>query len=172
MKKAALLAAGAILVVAGAAASWIHQMRNAEPPPARLDLQTAEFTFLDGDETTFASMPPAPRLVNFWATWCPPCLHEMPLLDEAAQRHMKVRFAGVAIDHPDLARKFLEKNPVNYDILSPKFDIFLLFEEAGNESGVLPYTLLLGEDGAIIAEKTGEFHSGEEIDSFISENLR
>ncbi len=160
---------GAVCVVLGIVAAATTAVLR--PPSAVLDLHTAQMADLDGAATTFADLPPSPRLVNFWATWCAPCVHEMPLLEEAARRNPAVHFSGIALDHADLVRPFLREVAITYDILTPKFDIFLLFEEIGNENGVLPYTLLLDEKGGIIARKIGEFHSAEEIGEFISAHL-
>ncbi len=170
MKRGAKIAFGAVFAVLGFALAAAVAV-NQKPEKSPLNIQTAPLAFLDGGETAFAKMPPAPRLVNFWATWCAPCVHEMPLLEEAARQNPAVHFSGVAVDHPDLIRPFLRKIPVTYDILTPKFDIFFLFDTYGNKTGALPYTLLLDEKGGILARKIGEFHSAEEINSFISGNL-
>lgn len=165
---------GALFAVLGLAAALATftigttPISHKEPP---LNLQEAPMASLDGAEVSFAELPPMPRLVNFWATWCAPCVHEMPLLDEAATLNSGVHFSGIAIDHADLAKPFVEKIGVKYDIYTPKFNIFFLFEQIGNKNGVLPYTLLLDAKGKIVASKTGEFHSAEEIGKFISDNL-
>ena len=171
MKKALLFLIGGGLFVAGVGVSLLIG-RDEPPRKPLLEISAASLARLDGgDEQTFAKLPPMPRLVNFWATWCAPCIFEMPLLEKASQKYKDVHFSGIAIDHPDLVRPFLNKMAITYDIWTPKFDIFLLFEGYGNKNGVLPYTLLLNENGDVIARKIGEFHSVEEIGEFISENL-
>lgn len=169
MRGKTILCGAAFLILGIIAALTTTAART--PKTAAANLQTAPFANLDGTETIFADLPPARRLVNFWATWCAPCVHEMPLLQQAAQANSDVHFSGVAVDHADLVRQFIGDMKITYDIFTPKFDIFLLFEDVGNENGVLPYTLLLDEEGGIIARKIGEFHSLEEINSFLSENL-
>ena len=158
---------GAAFLVLGIIAAAITGTQTPDTPI----LQTAPLATLDEGETTFADLPPAPRLVNFWATWCAPCIHEMPLLQQAAKDNPDIHIAGIAVDHAELVRPFVEENAIKYDIFIPKFDIFFLFEQINNETGVLPYTILLNEKGDIIARKIGEFHSVEEINLFIAKNL-
>ena len=170
MKKPLLLVIGGVLFVIGAGVAFLA--RDEPPKKPLLELSAAPLARLsDGEAHTFATLPSAPRLVNFWATWCAPCIFEMPLLEQASLKYKNVHFSGIAIDHPDLVHPFLDKIGVTYDIWTPKFDIFLLFEGYGNKNGVLPYTLLLDKNGDVIARKIGEFHSVEDIGKFISENL-
>ncbi|MGU9950978.1 MAG: TlpA family protein disulfide reductase [Gammaproteobacteria bacterium WSBS_2016_MAG_OTU1] len=161
------LAAVVFIVLGALTAFWYAPPPEVSPPP---NLVTLPLQTLDGGETSYAELPPKPRVVNFWATWCAPCVHEMPIIDMAAKANPDVHFSGIGIDSPILIKPFLEEIAINYDIYTPKFNIFLLFEQIGNENGVLPYTLLLDENGAIIAKKIGEFHSVEDINNFISEN--
>jgi thiol-disulfide isomerase/thioredoxin len=98
-------------------------------------------------------------LINFWATWCGPCREEMPLLDrtrsELAVKGLEV--VGIAIDDGDSVRAFLDDNPVRYPILigeDVEPDPSLLF---GDTHSVLPYSVLIGRDGKILAQRAGSF---------------
>lgn len=168
---------GALFAVGGIAVGlWDSQVTA---PPAEsakialasdLSLATAPLLLLDGTPKTLADFPRQLRLVNFWATWCAPCIHEMPLLEAAQKNHPQVKFVGISIDEAAVAKKFLREMSITYDIFTAKFDIFYLFSQNGNKNGVLPYTLLVDSEGKIVAQKLGEFHSTEDIEQFISAN--
>ena len=93
---------------------------------------------LEGEKTSYAQLPPSRRLVNVWATWCAPCIHEMPLLAEAAKAMPQIHFSGIAVDDPILVKPFLKKVNVDYDIYTAAFNMFWLFEQGGNPNGSLP----------------------------------
>ena len=98
-------------------------------------------------------------LLNFWATWCGPCREEMPLLDrtrsEFAGNGLEV--VGIAIDDAGAVQEYLLANPVRYPILignAEEDNPSLLF---GDIRSVLPYSVLIGRDGKILAQRTGSF---------------
>jgi len=99
-------------------------------------------------------------VLNFWASWCGPCREEMPMLDRAAQRHagQGVAVVGVAVDDAAATRDFLKDNPVGYPILvdEPRngSDLSVTY---GNSRSVLPYTVLIGRDGRVLAQHFGSF---------------
>jgi thiol-disulfide isomerase/thioredoxin len=122
------------------------------PPVQRPDI--------DGASRSLAEWRGKVVLVNFWASWCGPCREEMPLLDRTQQRLAGKGFqiVGVASDSAAATRDFLGRVPVGYPILIDDPDtgenLSSLF---GNDHDVLPYTVLIGADGRILARRAGNF---------------
>jgi thiol-disulfide isomerase/thioredoxin len=102
-------------------------------------------------------------LVNFWASWCIPCRKEMPMLQSFADNNQHEGFlvVGVAIDDEEKARPVVEALGINYPILLADFDGVTLMNDAGNEQGLLPYSVLLDSAGAVLESKLGEIHEAE-----------
>lgn len=97
-------------------------------------------------------------VINFWATWCPPCRKEMPMLSEMAKAANKqgVHFVGIALDQPDAVASYLQKNPVSYRILLSDGDGIAAMKQMGNRSGGLPYTVIVDDKGKLRASLLGE----------------
>jgi len=99
-----------------------------------------------------------PVLVNFWATWCPPCVREMPEIDlffrENSPKGWQV--VGIAVDKPEAVVQFLARTPVQYPIAMAGFAGVELVRNLGNANGGLPYTVLIDRDGNIRWRKAGE----------------
>ena len=99
-------------------------------------------------------------IVNFWATWCPPCVHEMPELD-ALQRELAaqgLRSIGFAIDSAAKVREFSAKSPMNYPLVIAGAAGSELMRRLGNPSGGLPFTLVLGSDRRVEDRILGRFN--------------
>jgi len=90
-----------------------------------------------------------PLLVNFWATWCAPCVQEMPELSQLAQQHPQVQFLGIGIDTAANMREFIEKVPVSYPLLVAGHGGIDWVRALGNAPGGLPFTVLFDADGSI-----------------------
>jgi peroxiredoxin len=90
-------------------------------------------------------------LINFWATWCPPCLEEMPGFIELQETYASRGFQvlGIAIDELQAVKSFRDTLGVNYPILIGDSDAIALSSNLGNHFGALPYSLLVDRDGRI-----------------------
>lgn len=128
--------------VDAAALEALWQLRPASPDGMPLDLRA-----LQG----------RPLIVNFWATWCPPCIEEMPLLDAFHREHSPNgwQVLGLAIDQPGAVRKFLARTPVSFPIALAGPEGAQLARALGNMTGGLPFTVVIGPDGRIRQRRMG-----------------
>ncbi|WP_228257977.1 TlpA family protein disulfide reductase [Pseudoxanthomonas winnipegensis] len=104
-----------------------------------------------------------PLLINAWASWCAPCVKEMPELDRfaAAQGARGVQVVGLALDSAQNVQQFLQRVPVRYALVLDTPGPADASVRLGNRAGVLPYSVLVGADGRILRQKVGPFADGE-----------
>jgi thiol-disulfide isomerase/thioredoxin len=116
---------------------------------------------LDGRELSSSNWAGQVVVLNFWATWCPPCLREMPLLDEWQQTYgnQGLQMVGIAIDRAAEVASFLENNAVSYPVLIGNRDSVDLSRQLGNRTGGLPFTVGFDPVGRRIFSHTGEVDS-------------
>lgn len=151
----------------------LHAVDAAVAPPAPEGLAVATL----GERIPVISLPslgasridlPAqyagrPLLVNVWASWCGPCIAEMPELERYAREQGTngTQVIGIALDDADAVRAFLRRVPVTYPIAldapGPKDAGMRL----GNLRGALPYSVLVSADGRLLKQRLGPFESGE-----------
>jgi len=117
----------------------------------------ASFPGLSGEPHVIGSWKGKVLVVNFWATWCPPCLEEIPMFVRLHQElgQQGLQFVGIAVDQRDKVADFVAKNAVNYPIMIGQLDAIKIAESAGNDSGGLPYTLVFDRQGHVQSRHFG-----------------
>lgn len=164
------LALATTAAVAGGLGAWTAWRRHAPGEPAD---EAAELLFAlnlpdaQGAATGLGQWRGRPLVVNFWATWCPPCVEEMPELSELQTRFQDrgLQILGLGVDSPDNIRKFSVDRPVVYPLLIAGAGGSELARRFGNRSGGLPYTVIIDRNGKITRRIIGRFRYDDLRDS-------
>ena len=156
------LGTGVAVAASAAGVGWAI-WRDRKASAAEAQLWASSFQTPTGPPLVMAAFRGQPLLLNFWATWCPPCIREMPAIDrfarEVASRGWGV--VGLAADNVEPVREFLTLRPVSYSIGLTGFAGIELSRTLGNMTGGLPFTLLLGRDGAVLQRRSGEIDAAQ-----------
>jgi thiol-disulfide isomerase/thioredoxin len=161
-----------LALLAGVVTSqWIHKTGLASDPAVKAFLGNS-WQSPDGKLVDTQKWHGKVLVVNFWASWCPPCVEEMPTLDKLQQEFLqqKVLFVGIGIDSPSNIREFLSKTPVSYPIAIGGLEGSNLSKQLGNSQGALPYTIIINTKGKATYSKLGKI-SEEDVRSAIKSAL-
>jgi thiol-disulfide isomerase/thioredoxin len=112
-------------------------------------------------------------LVNFWATWCPPCIEEIPLFMRLRDRYRAQGFEviGIAIDEAEKVRRFQQQRAVDYPLLLGGEQGIALMQRFNNRLGALPYSVLFDRQGNAVHFKPGAY-SESELESLLQHHLQ
>ena len=136
-----------------------------------LGVRRPEFTLpdLDGRRRSITEWDGKVVALNFWATWCPPCLKEVPEFVSLQEKYRAqgLQFIGIALQKPEEVREFVAEHRVNYPILAGELEVIKLAEAYGNSIGALPYTVIIDRNGHISHVKPGILPT-EEAESIIT----
>ncbi|MFK3740202.1 TlpA family protein disulfide reductase [Massilia sp. TN1-12] len=118
---------------------------------AAANLYAQSLNDLSGKPQALSQWKGKPLLVNFWASWCAPCVSEMPELSELAAKDGGKRFnvIGIGIDSPTNLAEFAKKIKISYPLYVGGMGATDLARGLGNANGGLPYTVLIGADGQV-----------------------
>jgi thiol-disulfide isomerase/thioredoxin len=139
---------------------WWQMQRAAELAQQRPDL---EFRDLDGRPHRLSEWDGKLLLLNFWATWCTPCLKEIPLLVQA-QREFGPRglqIVGLALDQREAVEAFRTRLGINYPLMLGEADIIAAMDALGDQFGAFPFSVLIAPDGRILARESGALTADE-----------
>lgn len=140
-----------------------------DAPPSMLADTMPEFALstLAGQRQSINSWPGRALIVNFWATWCPPCLREIPLLKDFAAAHDgRLQVVGIAVDQPDAVAAFAEGMGFNYPVLIGQSDALEAAAAFGVDFVGLPFTIFTDPAGRLLGVRTGELRS-EHLEEFL-----
>ncbi len=140
---------------AGASLSW-WQSRNGDGTPAHA-IWDMEFPTPSGENMSMRGFAGRPLLLNFWATWCPPCIEEMPLLDRfyAENNANGWQILGLAVDQGAAVKRFLTQTPVRFPIALAGMSGVELSRSLGNQGGGLPFSVVFDGTGEVAQRKIG-----------------
>ena len=110
-----------------------------------------------GQPVDFNAMRGRPLLLNFWATWCPPCVQELPMLNAFYQANAPRgwQVVGLAVDQPKAVQSFMKKLPLSFPVAMAGFNGVELSRSLGNPNGSLPYTVVMDRSGQVVHQKVG-----------------
>ncbi|MFM1855278.1 MAG: hypothetical protein RLZ83_587 [Pseudomonadota bacterium] len=150
---------------AGALGGLVWQQQRDQAQAAVLDQAPWNLGFPrpDGSTLKMATLWGRPLVLNFWATWCPPCIEELPDL-EAFHRDRSGRgwqVVGLAVDSPRAVAAFLAKQPLSFHIGLAGLEGTDLSRQLGNERGALPFTAVFDRQGRVVQRKLGQTHRAE-----------
>ncbi len=150
--------------VAGAAAAtgfglaWRNGHLGNGAPGVEQDLWDLTFSTPQGGSLAMRSLQGQPLLLNFWATWCPPCVEEMPLLDRfyAENSSNGWQVLGLAVDQAVPVTRFLQRMPMRFPIALAGLAGIDLSRKLGNTGGGLPFSVLFDGSARIRQRKIGQ----------------
>jgi len=157
MKRRNLLiygATGLLAAGAGGVFAWRRQASGGDPAARLMFEQTMASP--DGASVPLANWRGRVLVVNFWATWCPPCVDEMPDLDKLqTQFGTRAQVVGIGIDSAKNINEFTKKVPVSYPLLVAGVTGSELSRQLGNTTGGLPFTVLIDAKGRVFDRISG-----------------
>ena len=174
MRRPPALAGLAVLALAAVAAGYyfgrVATVPSAPPPPPasppqRIPEVLPDFTLADASGTlrSIREWDGRPLLINFWATWCPPCRREIPLLNalQAGYAPRGFEVIGVAVDFRDDVVAYMKDTPISYPVLIGEQDGLEAARAFGMETMGFPFTVFTDVQGRIVTVHVGELHLRE-----------
>ncbi|OOZ37803.1 TlpA family protein disulfide reductase [Solemya velesiana gill symbiont] len=168
---------GVVLIGVLAAGAWFTNEAIQQPGPSKIQLAGKgvktlpkfAFTDLEGTLRQQSEWKDKVLVVNFWATWCPPCRQEMPMFIEMQEKHAAkgLQFVGIAIDSPNLVQDFNDVYGINFPVLIAGADAIQLSNRLGNRFESLPFTAIFDREGT-----TRYVHAGLMTEIILEEQLK
>ena len=166
-RRGILLGAGALAAGLGMGMAWwrsqaVAAAPSVEPIPGFWGQQ---WSTPQGAPLLLQSFRGKPLLINFWATWCPPCIDELPLINSFYKQNRANgwQVIGLAIDKPNSVLAFLQKMPLDFPVAVEPLNGSDIARQMGNPSGSLPFSVAISAQGGIVQRKLGRMKQ-EDLD--------
>lgn len=155
-KKALIFACVAVAAIAAGLFARQYLVRaEAGQPVAQLDFSLPD---LAEHTQSVAQWRGKIVIINFWATWCPPCLQEIPefIKLQAEYQERGLQFVGIAIEEKQPVQDYLQRVHVNYPVLIGGEGAAMLAQQLGNVINTVPFTVIVNQQGQIVHRQLGE----------------
>jgi thiol-disulfide isomerase/thioredoxin len=144
----------AVALLCAALGAYLGQRRNAPAaaePSAVTALLAQSMNDASGQPQQLSQWKDRPLVVNFWATWCAPCVDEMPELSALQQQvaARQIQILGIGIDSPSNIADFGAKYKISYPLYAAGVSGTELSRQFGNQAGGLPFTVLIDREGKV-----------------------
>jgi len=165
MNKKVMIGAVVIFLIGAVIGDFAIKMLR-QPPEPSAEAQTLigsalpsySLLGIDGVRENSAQWLGKVQLINFWATWCPPCKREIPALIKLQNdyRNQGLQVIGIALDNAEAVKQYAEEQGINYPVLVGDDDAVEVSVQLGNDMGILPYTVIVDQLGNISFIRYGE----------------
>jgi thiol-disulfide isomerase/thioredoxin len=159
MKPAALIIVIALLALGGGilVRGFLSTVEQTSPT----NLPDFNLPDVSGNQRNISEWQGKIRVINFWATWCPPCREEIPEFTALQEQYAAngLQFIGIAIDDQEPVEEYIKSNKINFPILIGGVTGIALAHQLGNIIDAVPFTLVVNQQGQIIHRHPGEFSS-------------
>ena len=150
---------GSVAGLAALAGLGLYGWKRRSAPATASESKIWELSFrcTGNTEIRMRELLGRPLLLNFWATWCPPCIEELPLLNSFYTENSSKRWQvlGLAVDNRSAVEAFLNQSPVRFPVVLAGMEGIELSRNLGNLTGGLPFTVAFSADGRVLQRKIG-----------------
>lgn len=167
-----MLGVGLAAAAAGAGVAWWRVKPGDAQPQEVQSFWQKRFEQPTGAVLDMAGLRGRPLLVNFWATWCPPCVEELPMIDAFWRQHASkgIQVLALAIDQNAAVQRFLGRQPLSIPVGLVGAEGTDLAKSLGNSMGGLPFTVFFDADGRIYRQKLGKL-TKEDLDDWLKTSV-